>query len=282
MSSRVAAGQESLTMTGLAPHTDYSLNVTVLEAGSEQPGLPSPALSFRTAPAPPSSPVRNIRTSASDTRLELSWQQPTHLNGELCQYRLSLGDDSPPRIVTENRAVLENLLSFTRYEISVTPCVLSRAGACVLCGAPATTSHHTNIGQPGTPPSPAVRPINRTAVAVSWSRDFHLGAPRPHTWRLKLTAGEDEANSEEITLSVAGLSLTRIIDIDSLQTTDACDEAGVISKFFNVSLQCVVRDNQTGVEFSSPWSAKQQILVPCYQSAPVLLYIIICLVSFTR
>ena len=39
---------------------------------------------------------------------------------------------------------------------------------------------------------------------------------------------------------------------------------------------------ETGAEFSSPWSAKQQILVPCYPSVPVLLYIIICLVSFTK
>ena len=280
VSTRVSAGQESVTMSGLTAYTDYSLNVTVLEAGSEQPGLPSPALRFRTAPAPPSSPVRNINTSATDTRLELTWQQPTELNGELCQYRISVGDDSPPRIFTDNRAVLEDMLSFTKYEISVTTCVLSRDGGCVLCGDAVTTSLHTNIGQPGTPPSPTVRPINRTAVDVSWSTNFHQGAPSVHSWRIKLSSGE--AARQETTLTEAGQSLTRIVDIDSLQINDACDEEGVISKLLNVSIQCVVRDNQTGAEYSSPWSANQQILVPCYQAVPVLLYIIICLVSLTK
>ena len=278
VSTTVSAGKESVTMTGLSAYTDYTLNVTVLEAGSDQPGQPSSALRFRTAPAPPSSPVRNIKTSVTDTRIDLTWQQPTDLNGELCQYRISV-DDDPHRVFTENRAVLENMLSFTRYEISVTTCVLSRDGACVLCGDPANTRLHTNIGQPGTPPTPAVRPVNRTAVAVSWDTNFHLGAPGAASWRIRLTSGE--ANSREITLSVAGQSLTRVIDIDSLEDTDACDEEGVISISKYVSLQCVVRDNKTGLEYSSPWSAKQQILVSCYQPVPVLLYIIICLVSFT-
>ena len=81
--------------------------------------------------------------------------------------------------------------------------------------------------------------------------------------------------------TVAGQSLALNVDIGSLDS-DACDEEEVISKRFYVSLQSVVRDNKTGAEYSSPWSVKQQILVPCYPTVPVLLYIIICLVSFTK
>ena len=279
MRTRVGAGEESVTVSGLSPYRDYRVNVTVLEAGSDQPGLPSPALTFRTAPAPPSSPVRQIKSSASDTQIELTWQQPTILNGEVCQYKISLGENSAPRIFAETRAVLEDLLSFTRYEVSVTPCVLSRHGTCVLCGDPATTSVTTNIGQPASPTTPTVQPLNRTAVEVSWNTNFHLGAPSVHAWRIKLSAGEE--TSQEISLSVAGQSLAVNVDIESLDS-DACDEKGVISKKFFVSLQAVVRDNKTGAEFLSPWSAEQQILVPCYPSVPVLLYIIICLVSFTK
>ena len=280
VSSRVGAGQESVTVTGLSPYSNYSVNVTVLEAGSDQPGLPSPALTFRTDPAPPSSPVRNIKTSVTDTRIDLAWQPPTHLNGLVCQYKISLGENSPPRIFTETRAVLEDLLSFTRYEVSVTACVLSRDQTCVLCGDPATTSVNTNIGQPASPTTPTVQPLNRTAVAVSWNTNFHLGAPSVHAWRIKVSAGEEET-SQEINLTVAGESLALNVDIGSLDS-DACDEEEVISKRFYVSLQSVVRDDKTGAEYSSPWSAKQQILVPCYPTVPVLLYIIICLVSFTN
>ena len=279
MRTRVVAGQESVRVSGLSPYTNYTVNVTVLEAGSDQPGLPSPAISFRTAPAPPSSPVRNIQTSVTDTQIDLTWQPPTHLNGEVCQYKISLGENSAPRIFAETRAVLEDLLSFTRYEVRVTPCVLSRDRTCVLCGDPAITSVNTNIGQPAAPSSPTVQPLNRTAVAVSWNANFHLGAPSVYAWKIKLSAGEETA--QEISLTLTGQSLAVNVDIARLDS-DACDEKGVISKKFYVSLQAVVRDNTTGAEFSSPWSAKQQILVPCYPSVPVLLYIIICLVSFTK
>ena len=278
VSSRVSAGEASVTVSGLSPYRDYGVNVTVLEAGSDQPGLPSPVQSFRTAPAPPSSPVSNIQTSSvTDTQIDLTWQPPTHLNGELCHYKISVGEHSPTRIFTENRAVLEDLLSFTRYEVSVTACVLSRAGLCVLCGDPARSAVKTNIGRPGTPPAPTVRPLNGTAAALSWETNFHLGAPAVAAWRIKLSSGEE--NSRETELTVSGQSRTFIVDIGSLEESDACHEDGVVSKFFYVSLQSVVRNNQSGAEYFSPWSVRQQILVPCYPAVPVLLIIIICLVS---
>ena len=112
-----------------------------------------------------------------------------------------------------------------------------------------------------------------SAATVSWNTDFHLGAPRVESWRLLISTGQERQ------LTVTGKVLSLTVDIDSLEESNACDKAGLINKFFYVKVQAVVRDDSTGEEFLSPQSERREILVPCYQSTPLLLYIFICLVS---
>jgi len=269
------AGEESVLVSGLSPFTSYTTTVSVLETDTDQPGLPSPPVTFTTAPASPSSPVLNINSSVTASEVELTWEPPVKLNGELCDYEISV-DQSQAQRVTESRVVLDSLLSYTSYEVRLAACVRTRAGECVLCGQPRLSTVTTSIGQPAAPPSPAVRPLNMSALAVTWHKDFQLGAPEVLLWRLKLTSKEEDG--EEKVLTVAGEMLALTVDIDSLEENSACQEAEQSNRFFYVSLQAVVRDNLT--EFSSPWSSRQEVLVPCHQTIPVLsvlLYIFIFL-----
>ena len=274
-SIKAPAGEEEVEVSGLSPYTTYTATVSVLEADSQRPGRPSPPATFTTAPAPPSSPVYNINSSVTDNRVELTWGPPVRLNGELCKYDISV-DQSQVQSVTENRVVLVNMTSFTTYEVRLAACVRSRSGRCVLCGQSVLTRVTTDIGQPAAPSTPSVRPVNMSAVSLSWDTRFHLGAPSVQDWRLEISTGEDR---RETLLTVDGPSLDLTVDIESLEESNACHQAGIINKFFYVRLQAVVRDDSTGQEFFSPWSSRQEILVPCYQNPPVLLYIFICLVS---
>ena len=276
---KVPAGEEEVEVGGLSPFTSYSTTVSVLEPGTEKAGRPSPPVPWTTAPAPPSSPVLNITSSVTATTASLTWAPPLHLNGELCKYEMSV-DQAQPVSYNQSRAVVRNLSSFTRYEVRLVACVRSRSRHCVLCGDPVLASLTTAIGPPSAPNSPAVRPVNMSAAIVSWNTDFHLGAPRVESWRLLISAGQEDGQERQLTVTGKVLSLT--VDIDSLEKSNACDKAGLINKFFYVKVQAVVRDDSTGEEFFSPISERQEILVPCYQSTPLLLYIFICLVSSTQ
>ena len=81
--------EESVLVSGLSPFTSYTSTVSVLEADSDQPGQASPPVSWTTAPAAPS-PVLNINTSVTDSKAELTWDPPVKLNGELCDYLISV------------------------------------------------------------------------------------------------------------------------------------------------------------------------------------------------
>ena len=202
-------------MSGLSPFTSYTSTVSVLEADSDQPGQASPPVSWTTAPAAPS-PVLNINTSVTDSKAELTWDPPVKLNGELCDYLISV-DQAQAQRVREGRVVLDNLLSYTSYEVRLAACVRTRAGSVCCAASQAKPQSAPRLaGQQPRPP-------------LLWHLSTCPPSPSPgtltSTWRLRLTSEEEEDDdNQENVLEVAGEMMTLTVDIDSLEEDNACSD----------------------------------------------------------
>ncbi|XP_031785647.1 Down syndrome cell adhesion molecule-like protein Dscam2 isoform X3 [Nasonia vitripennis] len=200
-------GGAELRLTGLRPHTRYTLIVQAYnQVGS---GPLSEMLSTQTLEDVPSSPPEDVRCAALASKsLQVSWQPPpsTHANGVIQGYKLNyepvLGESWPNIDEMEVRktsaltTVLTGLRKYTNYSIQVL--AYTRVGD----GVPTRASYcHTEEDVPASPADIKVVVSAPTALFISWLPPLEPnGLITKYNLYTRLVDGREELNHGKRTL----------------------------------------------------------------------------------
>ena len=123
---------------------------------------------YRTAPGVPSGVFTVRVNSVGQQTVTLSWSPPTRPNGPIVNYDVTLTTQSvsSPTLIRAGlvlQTTLSNLLPYTPYNLSVSPCT---AGGCMVA---TSVSAVTLQAPPANQRPPAVVPDGPYRLTVNWS-----------------------------------------------------------------------------------------------------------------
>lgn len=161
----------------------------------------------------------------------------------------------------------------------------------------------TAVGRPGAPPSPTVYFLNSTAVSVSWSRQFQLGAPKVSHWEMNVSPTNIIVINDNSASSKPSFNLTlpdsvpnTAVEVDLAQLLYSnldCSNMSIVHNY-QFKLRAVVQSDQGHFYYGAwsegtiaqaycslavPWVA---ILVSIVLVTVTLFFLLLCLCSSSR
>lgn len=283
----VSPDHDKFNIKGLTPYTDYKVGVRIQDKGEDSYGDLGRQVEARTLPDRPGSPPTQLAASnILAGSAHLSWKPPKVPNGEIGEYHVQYAfyDASGRRVgspvlrTNKTESNLQNLLSYTRYEVNVTGCSVLADGTYGCSHHVATEGFITKVGDPAQPPPPTVQFINSTLVKLSWSKLFQIGAPSVLKWEWKVRrSGENW--SPDNPAAVSGDQDSIRVHLDEVNSVpgwlpDCENETN--TNMFEFAVRVIVRD-EADKEYTGPWSNVMKKAAYCRQPSGLLWISITCI-----
>ncbi|XP_039299117.1 cytokine receptor isoform X1 [Nilaparvata lugens] len=241
-------------ITGLNPYKTYLLSVAILMTNDEK-GVFSKALVFPTLEGAPSSPPRNMSVSdVTNTSVVLTWLPPSkdQRNGVLQEYRININNLTEITVpvngtdeldqMKPGTIVLEDLLSFTTYKVSLKACC-----ARFQCSQYSPVMNFTTLtGKPGAIDTIQRETRNGSKVLISWNPPSYRGGPiNYYELMIRTSKGTNQPINSSFT---TGINKTeRYVE-------EKCDEDEVSSTMYYYYVRAVNIGDDDNITYYGNWS----------------------------
>lgn len=157
-------------ITNLKPFTNYKIQVAIF-VKDDKVGPLSDEIIRQTLDGFPE--VKGLKVEPSNitnNSVSLRWQPPSVVNGILRYYKVKYNEDEV--LVNDTQINLQNLTSYTSYNIKVSACTL-------FCSEMEPIAIVTKMGIPGVVSKLSTKQINSSYVEVMWNQPLLLAGPSP-------------------------------------------------------------------------------------------------------
>ncbi|XP_043227242.1 cytokine receptor-like [Amphibalanus amphitrite] len=169
--------RSTVRVPGLAPYTEYRLQVAVL-SGAVEGQRSHPPVVDRTLSARPEPPTITQVSALNSSAVHVSWAAPARPNGQLTQYQLKqiepAGGDTVSLPASTKAHTVVGLQPYRNYKFRLSVCNKADCSAWS-----AAVTGRTLAGRPGHMEPPRTQLLNASAVRVSWRPPTVPGGPRP-------------------------------------------------------------------------------------------------------
>ncbi|KAK7504941.1 hypothetical protein BaRGS_00003969 [Batillaria attramentaria] len=155
--------------TALSPFTTYSYRVKVVNGAGAAEGPWANVTTLSSRPGGVLSPALQV---LGPTQLEVTWSPPAQPNGVIEYYVIRwAGTQREVRNFTELRVVLDDLVPYTVYSVTVTAC--TNGG----CTESLPASARTDAAVPSGVDPPSATAVSQSAISITWTAPSRPGGP---------------------------------------------------------------------------------------------------------
>ncbi|KAK7487113.1 hypothetical protein BaRGS_00021608, partial [Batillaria attramentaria] len=155
--------------TALSPFTTYSYRVKVVNGAGAAEGPWANITTLSSRPGGVLSPALQV---LGPTQLEVTWSPPAQPNGVIEYYVIRwAGTQREVRNFTELRVVLDDLVPYTVYSVTVTAC--TNGG----CTESLPASARTDAAVPSGVDPPSATAVSQSAISITWTAPSRPGGP---------------------------------------------------------------------------------------------------------
>ncbi|XP_049804585.1 cytokine receptor-like isoform X2 [Schistocerca nitens] len=237
-------GEIITVVTELLPHTTYLIYiipVAIKDGEISKYGEASDRIYCKTFESAPSLPQNISLCDVTNQSLVVRWKPPQHLNGILQHYIIHYNGKSLTTAPAKHLEVkLENLKSFTQYEVSMSACTI----ICSNFTIPVNIT--TDVGAPGA--------VNKISARMKMSSEIEVKWEPP-----KFKGGHlDYYELKVISLNTWNSSTIQHFNSSNLQYIIPVPDCHHVSFSYSFAIRAVNK-NESNYTFYGPWSETKEI-----------------------